>query len=97
MNRECAIPMCGSEEEDEGALVPCCANGHFLHKSCAGANGDMPCPMCRSWSVRSMLHSATLPLDVVCQSPYSQFGAAVAFYVGILEHEKATATNFPRV
>lgn len=87
MQRECAIPMCGHEDEGE-RLVPCCENGHFLHQSCRMSLLDQSCPMCRSEAVKSMLQSATLPVGVLSQTPYSLFGAAVAMYIGKIEHER---------
>ena len=83
--RECAIPMCGCEEEDD-RLVPCCGNGHFLHPSClALIKGNQACPMCRSECVKSMLQSSIIPTGMLCQTPFSQFGAAVAIYIGKME------------
>lgn len=89
MQRECAIPMCGHEDDElKEPLIPCCENGHFMHRSCMMAVHDQLCPLCRSASVKSMMQSATLPISVLCQTPYSLFGAAVAVYIGKMEHDK---------
>ena len=84
---ECAIPMCCCEE-GEHTLTPCCENGHFLHRACLIAMKGGPCPMCRSECIKAMMQSATLPVSVLCQTPYSQFGAAVAMCIGRRERER---------
>ena len=87
---ECAIPMCGNEDDKDEILIPCCENGHFMHRSCMMAVKDQLCPLCRSGVVKAMMQSSTLPLSVLCQTPYSFLGAAVAVYVGKLEHDRIT-------
>ena len=95
---ECAIPMCGYDEEENGRLVPCCGNGHFLHPSCLALLKDnLACPMCRSECLKSMLQTSTSPMDVLCQTPYSQFGAAVAVYIGKMEHDRYATRQQPRI
>lgn len=81
--------MCGSEDKNE-PFIPCCENGHFIHQCCLMMLKDPICPMCRSERLKSMLQSTTLPLLFLCQTPYSQFGAAVAYCVGKMEHERYT-------
>ena len=89
MQRECAIPMCGHEDDEPvEPFVPCCENGHFMHRSCMMSLRDQLCPLCRSATVKSMMQSATLPITVLCQTPYSLFGAAVAVYIGKMEHDR---------
>ena len=70
--KECAIPMCGSEDNAEDYLVPCCENGHYLHTQCLKAMLEsnpesILCPLCRSDAVSMECVKITIPAIALIQ------------------------------
>lgn len=90
---ECAIPMCGAEDEGEPLLL-ICPNGHTMHPSCqqrllaSTFPQGMLCPLCRNGSL-NLLVATTMPTPtaLVC-TPYSQIASIVAARVGAKELRK---------
>ena len=76
--------MCG---EEGSRLIPCCENGHYLHEICLMNLKDPICPMCRSGCLKTLKETTEVPLIALCRTPFSHFGAVVAFHTGLEELE----------
>lgn len=93
---ECAIPMCGGDEEGDDSsatLRPSCENGHFLHAGCASALArstypDMPlCPMCRSGVIGVIAASVAPDASfLLTKTQFSPIAAVLAMCIGRREY-----------
>lgn len=89
--KECAIPMCGVEEEDSEPLLPVCSNGHHMHAFCmqrlmaSTYPHAMSCPLCREESLCKMAY-ATLPKTTALMcTPFSSLASVIAVRIGASE------------
>lgn len=99
MSRECAIPMCGFEDEEGEELVLFCGNKHYLHKSCLSSivcheypRGAV-CPVCRDESVAQLAMTIVPDLLYMELTPFSQTAAKTASYIGKVEYLRLTSRH----
>lgn len=91
MTPECAIPMCGVEEEDGEILLPICSNGHHMHSFCmqrlmaSTYPKAMSCPMCREESLCRMAYTTLPKTTAMMCTPFSSLASVIAVRIGAKE------------
>jgi len=76
--------MCGVEDD---VLIPCCENGHYLHRECCelivshAFPAPFVCPMCRSDAIYKMCTCSSILSIMACGDP-----GLLALSIGVFEY-----------